>query len=652
MSFRNLNAVRISPDGNEVLYLESKADFSSDDYEATLWRVAATGAPAIKLAASPLLAGINAKPAWSPDGRWISFLGTSEETGVQLFVIPASGGEARQLTHSATNIQSYDWSPDASAILYSAAREAAPREHDDILERNGGQGVSTQLWLQSLSGGEARRISPEPYSVVSFDWGPEGRRVAFSASASDDVGYMSMFRTGVHVLDIEHPDLGATTLVAPKGANWSPTWSPDGNWIAYTTSAGNESILSTFSLAIVSADGLRSRDLTRHTEQYVGELMWSPDGDGIFFIADPGQQVSRGRMFERQLFKTSLGGEIRQITAGEQVVSKLSISSDGSRLAYKASNAETMGDVHVQALPAEQSIVITDINPGTANLDWGKLDSISWRAPDGEEIWGLLLLPPAHEPEAGGRIPLIVYVHGGPIGSFLYGIYPQFTHGQAQGSPYPVRAWSSAGMAVLMPNPRGGHGYGEEGFRAILDGNLGKLDLADILSGVDHLIEAGIADPDFIGIAGGSYGGYMTNWAVTQTDRFRAASSWAGLSDYSTFYALSDAGDALTPYLGGLPWESTELYQARSPVFFSTNVQTPILIQHGASDYRVPAPQARQFFAFLDGQDKHACMEIYKQAGHVAPLPVTQRVIQQHNLEWFVYWLKDEKSSSDDRFCP
>jgi dipeptidyl aminopeptidase/acylaminoacyl peptidase len=210
-------------------------------------------------------------------------------------------------------------------------------------------------------------------------------------------------------------------------------------------------------------------------------------------------------------------------------------------------------------------------------------------------------------------------------------------HRVGQVDPYPVEALASAGIAVLFPMPRGGSGYGLEGFRAIVNG-WGDVDYRDIMAGVDHLIATGLADPERLGVMGGSYGGFLTNWIVTQTGRFRAASSMCSISDIESLFYLSDAGDFTREYFG-LPWESEAAYRKHSPLTHVAAVTTPLLLQHGENDRRVPVEQAKKFHKALDALGKTVALEIYPRGGHVLYEPDLEREIMRRNLEWFVRWL-------------
>jgi dipeptidyl aminopeptidase/acylaminoacyl peptidase len=294
-----------------------------------------------------------------------------------------------------------------------------------------------------------------------------------------------------------------------------------------------------------------------------------------------------------------------------------------------------MGDVCVMDAHTGQVTTITHVNPGLRDFALGELKPVMWRSFDGMEIWGLLLTPTGAP--SGRRLPLLTYIHGGPGGGFTYGLFPQFMHIVPQVDPYPTAAMAGLGYAVLLPMPRGGAGYGEKGQRAIVNA-WGEGDYKDIMAGVDHLIAQGIADPERLGVMGASYGGYMTNWTVTQTGRFKAASAGASLSDLSDTFYLSEGGEFMVDYFRR-PWDNREGYASHSPLTFAERVTTPLLIQHGESDPRVPIAGAWKFYRTLKALGKTVELEIYPRGGHVLREPMQQREQMRRNLEWFQRWI-------------
>ncbi|PYR45790.1 MAG: hypothetical protein DMF95_19800 [Acidobacteria bacterium] len=342
--------------------------------------------------------------------------------------------------------------------------------------------------------------------------------------------------------------------------------------------------------------------------------MWAPDSRSIYLQANDGTFGRAEHMFEQPVVRLSVAdGRAERLGSGPTLAFSIGVSSDGRRAAYKSVDARAMGDVVVMDVASGHATKITDVNPELRELALGELKPVKWRSFDGMEIWGLLLTPTGLP--AGGHLPTLVYVHGGPGGGFTYGLFPQFMHIVPQVDPYPTAAMAGSGFAVLFPMPRGGAGYGEAGQRMIVNA-WGEADYKDIMAGVDKLVADGVADPDRLGVMGASYGGFMTNWIVTQTGRFKAASAGASLSDLSDTFYLSEGGEFMIGYFKR-PWENRESYTAHSPLTFADRVTTPLLIQHGDADPRAPIAGAWKFYRTLKAMGKTVELDIYPRGGPV-----------------------------------
>jgi dipeptidyl aminopeptidase/acylaminoacyl peptidase len=637
MAVRTVVDVRVSPDGERVAYVVSEPSLEKNEHIAALYLVSSAGGEAKRLTHTTRLFNRplpRPELRWSPDGERLSFLAFVAELP-QVMAMDAAGGEPRPLTSSPTGVARYEWSKDSTRLAYTAAEPEPPAEvlqkqEKTFVVRAGTPGRPTRLFVQEVEGGAAQVLSPPGHYVSSFDWAPDGKTVVYSAAGAGE--YLENWRSRLYVISAEGGE--PVVLVGRDGMNSEPRFSPDGRLVAFTSTGGVPRMISSPGLHLVSASGGDPRPLSG-ADTWVREVAWEPSGRSLLFV--PNEATGRGgeRMFEQPIFRVDLEGKTEVVTSSPVVAFSLSASGDGSRLAFRSVGPRDAGDVVLLDRKSGTARTLTRVNPELEELDIGSLEVLSWRSFDEMEIWGMLVTPPGHRP--GKRVPLVVYVHGGPIGGFTQGLFPQFMHRPGQIEPYPVEAFASAGFAVLMPMPRGGSGYGLEGFRKIVR-SWGEGDYRDIMAGVDHLIERGLADPERLGVMGASYGGFMTNWIVTQTDRFKVASTAASISDIADLYYLSDAGEVTEEYFG-LPWEEAALYEAHSPITHVAAVKTPLLIQHGENDRRVPVQQAEKFYRALRKLGKPVEMDVYPRGGHVNYEPRLEKAIMVRNLEWFERWI-------------
>ena len=289
-----------------------------------------------------------------------------------------------------------------------------------------------------------------------------------------------------------------------------------------------------------------------------------------------------------------------------------------------------MPEVYVSRTDKFALVKISDANADFPKLQFGKTEVIRWKSTDGKEIEGLLTYPVGYQ--AGTKVPLILNVHGGPAGVFQQ----SFIGGRGS---YPIATLASRGFAVLRPNPRGSSGYGADFRRAnIKDWGMG--DYHDLMTGVDKVIEMGVADPNRLGVMGWSYGGYMTSWIITQTKRFKAASAGAPVTNLMSFIGTADIPGFIPDYFGGQPWDAMETYRKHSPMFNVKGVSTPTLIQHGEADIRVPISQGYEFYNALKQQGVPVRMIVLPRQPHGPNEPKMQVAAMQSNLDWFEKYLK------------
>ncbi|MGQ0737321.1 MAG: S9 family peptidase [Acidobacteriota bacterium] len=634
MRLRTIVDAKISPDGRRVAYVVSQPSAERNVHQASLFVTSVDGGTPVQLAGStPIFTPALPVPRlrWLASDR-VSFLGTVEARP-QVHAVSARGGPVEVVTAAPNGVAAYEWARDGSTLAYTMREAALPSPVTHV----GAPPPPVRLWVQAGKAA-ARALTPAGHYVDSFGWASTD---ALVYAAAPTVGFMAPYYTRLYEVSVASGPPRA--IVDRPGMNTSPQVSPDGTQIAFVTTSERVGLIAPRGLAVLrrsreagapAAGSIRSYPMNG---AWISEMVWAPDSQSLFVSMNEGTFATGAQMFEMPIVRVRIDSGLVERVVAEPVVNySISISRDGRTLAYRQVEARTMGDVVVRDLATNRVTPVTRVNPELSGFDLGTLEPISWRASDGVEIWGLLLTPAQYRTRAQ-KLPLLVYCHGGPIGGVTLGIFPQFMHTVAQVDPYPVEAFASAGYAVLFPMPRGGSGYGESGHRVIING-WGEVDYGDIMAGVDHVVARGIADPDRLGVLGASYGGFMTNWIVTQTSRFKAASSSASISDLTDLYYLADAGAVMEEYFGR-PWENRASYEQHSPLTFVEKVTTPLLLQHGENDQRVPIAGGRRFYEALRALDKAVEFDVFPGGGHVQYRPAAQRASMQRNLEWFLRWI-------------
>jgi dipeptidyl aminopeptidase/acylaminoacyl peptidase len=624
MAIRNLSDVRLSPDGNWALYVVSVPNLERNIHDSDIYLISKKGGEPVRLTTG---LGRDDHPRWSPDGSRIAFM--SDRSGrPQVWTIVPSGGEAVQLTTLTSEAGTFKWSPDGrwlSLLLpdgggeESGGRPECPQA--DII-RPGDDPARIHIHLVDVADGSIQRLTSGEYSVESLDWSPDGTRIVFSARPSSRIP--DLFNSDLYLVDIAGGDTRA--LVARPGPDTTPRWSPDGRTIAFVSTNMRLEWIANWTICTIPTRGGAVRNLTADFDDFITSCTWSADSRRLLFQANQGLTV--------QLFAVdSESGEVERISDGFQVYSGFSFSGDTRLAAFSASDPSRPAEVFISNTSDFRPVRLTDTNPQLRDISLGEMEQISWNSGDGLRIEGILLKPAGYR--EGCRYPMLIYVHGGPSGKFGYSFSPQFGGGiPIQGETYPLQVLAGKGFAVFMPNPRGSSGYGEK-FRMANVGDWGGGDFRDIMTGIDALIERGAADPDHLGIMGRSYGGYMTAWAITQTDRFKAASLGAGMCNLISFYGQTDIPGYMEYYFGGDIWEARELYLERSPLTHARRVATPTLITHGEKDTRVPLPQAWEYYHALKKTGIDLDFVIFPRQGHMIREPRLQRDMMCLNLSWF-----------------
>jgi dipeptidyl aminopeptidase/acylaminoacyl peptidase len=479
--------------------------------------------------------------------------------------------------------------------------------------------------------------------VGDFSWSPDGAMIAFDHQAHDALAVDST--KDISVVDVASGKV--TPLVTWRGPDAHPVWSPDGTRIAFETAMANPDYFYTNGrIAIVSASGGVPNVVTNAFDEDVSIVAWR--NNGLFFSA---AQKTYSYLYRIDPATKA----VARLMPGEGAVgSSFDLSADGGRIAFLSSDAQSMADVFVAATPGPTNYSattsfsrptrLTDMNAQTASWTTSTLEVVSWKSQDGASIEGVLHKPVDFNPSR--KYPLLVVIHGGPTG--VSRAIP-FTS-----TIYPIDVWVPRGVLVLEPNYRGSAGYGEK-FRSLNVRNLGVGDAWDVLSGVDALIARGLVDPARVGTMGWSQGGYISAFLATHdAARFKAISVGAGISDWMTYYVNTDITPFTRQYLKDTPWADPEVYSKTSPITYIKQAKTPTLIQHGATDQRVPLPNAFELYrGLLDNHvpSKLIVYEGFGGIGHGPTKPKSHRATMDHNLEWFDQYMFQvgTKTSNDQK---
>ncbi|MGQ0548406.1 MAG: S9 family peptidase [Armatimonadota bacterium] len=639
LSLRWIADVAMSPDGRTVAYAQETVvertdarDGPTHIYQSHIWVVDLAGATPRQFTTGDQR---DRRPGWSPDGSRMLFTSDRGAAGApgdkkpaHLWMIPAGGGEADRVTEAEHSPNEAVWSPDGTWIAFSgkAARSEKPASDVKIITRMkhkyDGEGFwddrYKHIFVVPAAGGPARAVTSGDFDHRQPVWSPDGGRLAFVANRSEDADSTNI--TDVWVLRAATGDLRRVT--AGLGPASSPAWSPDGTMIAYLGHDNACMGASNTMLWVVPADGgAPPRVLTRHYDRSLmhhlvtdmrahpaaGQPTWSPDGRFVFvMVADGGST---------QLAAAAVAtGSVRLMTHGRREIYGESYDADRRRVAMAISDPATPGDIWTAAvagleegdptIPSASERRLTAVN--RALLDGVTLSAperFTYRGADDWTIEGWVIHPV--DLEGGKRHPAILSIHGGP----------HFAYGDAFFFEFQVLA--ALGYGIVLTNPRGSQGYGQN-FTAATHHDWGGKDYGDIMDGLDAaLARYPHLDRDRLGIGGGSYGGYMTNWVIGHTNRFKAAVTMRSISN-----CLSQWGTSDMAYFKGYwefpgdPWDSPAFYWEKSPLAYVKNVTTPLLIEHSEGDLRCPIGEAEQLFTALKKQGKEVVLVRFPNETH------------------------------------
>ena len=631
VSLRTVSSVAIDPAGWHIAYIFDTPRGSEEEAGSThreLFVMPASGGTPRQFTHRPDRASLI---QWSPDSRWIYFTSLRKAVNEhsQVYRIPVDGGEAELVTRAENGVIRYRVSPDGGSIAYTSKDVKTDQERE--AERKG-LDVQTvdrefkydRLYMESMGTREAELLTGS-LNVWSFEWSPDGQRIAFQASVTPKIDDSLMSRkVYVAFTDGSRPP---RLLLDPKAKLGNMAWSPNHSSIALLAGV-DDSDPAAGSIFVIPSDGGEMRNLSENFEGTVRWVGWL-DGETLIFSAIERSHMTLGTV-------SATGSGFKRIIDGGVGFFAPSLTADRQKLALAAHTDNHPAEVMTGGLSGAPLTRQTDHNPILAQTRLAGSQEIRWGASDGLEITGLLMLPLDYE--AGKRYPLIVQIHGGPESAYVDG----WTTGYL--------AWSellaSHGYVVFSPNYRGSIGRGVDYSKANHK-DLGGREFQDVIDGIEYLVREGYVDPDRVGIGGFSYGGYFSALAATlYSSRFRAASMGAGISNWLSLTGTSDIPHENSMVHWNLEvFRNTSLVWERSPLAHADASQTALLLSHGREDRRVPIGQSLELYTALKMLGKTVELDIYPREGHGFTEHNHQLYFVQRNLEWFDKHVKGGESN-------
>ena len=634
LKFKAVGTPRVSPDGKRVVYTVNEAVMTADksEFVTQIWLANIATKQNIQLTFGDKS---STNPKWSPDGNWIAFTSNRKDNRNNLYLLSLNGGEAEPLTDGKSGVINFAWSPDGRSIAFTMTDPKNEDEEKNDKGRNDWRWIDENvkvarlyvLSVQKDANGkrEPRKLTTENYQVEDFDWSSDGSRIAFGHVKSP--GANDWTTSDVSIVEVASGKI--SVLANSPAAESSPLYSPDGKSIAVLASDAPPRWAQSGIIEIFPATGGQPKALVTSFDAQPGVAGWSSDGKRIYFSEPKGTGT--------QVYSLDVAANrIEEIKVTPAVLGALTLNNSGTTFAFTRQTPDTPADVYIASVSDFTPVQITTVNAGLKMPPFGKTEVITWKSKDGKQIEGLLTYPVSYQ--AGQKVPLILNIHGGPAGVFQQ----TFLGGRGV---YPLATFSSRGYAILRPNPRGSSGYGTDFRRANLK-DWGFGDYQDLMTGVDRVIEMGVADPARLGVMGWSYGGFMTTWVVTQTNRFKAASAGAPVTNLMSFNGTADIPAFIPDYFGGQFWEAMDLYQKHSPMFNVKAVTTPTMIQHGEADIRVPISQGYEFYNALKVKGVPTRMLVLPRQPHGPNEPKMQLQVMKANLEWFEKYVGSKSETS------
>jgi dipeptidyl aminopeptidase/acylaminoacyl peptidase len=635
---------QISPDGQWVAFTAQSVDFEQNTKPSQIWMVPAAGGQAKAVTHGDTH---NERPRWFPDSKQLAYV--SNHGGLdQIWVMKADGSGARQITRLSTEAGGEVISADGKKLLFTSSvypdcaddacnkmridseknNKVKARSYTDLLFRHWTEWQGprrSHVFVIGADGGGLKDLTPGSRDVPPFSLGgmdgyaisPDGTEICYAMNA--DAMQATSTNSDLYIVPVTGGE--AKKISTSEGADNSPLYSPDGKWIGFRSQerAGYESDRWRL-MALDRTTGV-IREIADTLDRPVDEFTWSADGARLFFIAE-----DRGR---RGIRMTPVaGGSMTVIASGPGSISDAGFSSDSKTMVYAEQSGSRPVELYRVSSSGGTPEPLTHLNDDLlGKYDLTALEEFWVDAPDQSKVHSFLVKPPGFKPDV--KYPVLFLIHGGPEGAW----------GEDWTYRWNAQVFAAAGYLVVMPNPRGSTGYGQK-FTEEINSDWGGKVYDDIMAVVDHVAALPYADGERMAAAGGSYGGYMVDWLLGHTQRFKALVSHAGVFDLRSMAGATEELWFPKWEFQGMPWDNPDVYAKWSPSYYVKDFKTPTLVVTGELDYRVPYTQSLQLFTALKMQGVPAKLLEYPDEGHWILKPQNSALWYDTVLEWLGEWLK------------
>jgi dipeptidyl aminopeptidase/acylaminoacyl peptidase len=643
-SLHRIGAPQLSPDGQWIAYDASMPELAKNYRHSAIFLVPAAGGESKKITD-----GVKQDegPVWSSDGTTIAYVSNRDSSAKQVWLYDIAAGTSRKITDLPGGAGSVKWMPDGKGLVLvsdiypecgvdpdciknrTTAEESKPtkgRVLTGLLYRHWTawqEPTRSHILYVPIDGSRARDLTPgtfdaPPFSVGGgdeFDVSPDGGELVYARN-TDEHPEVS---TNADVFIYSFATSEAKRITSRKGADTSPKYSPDGKWISWRSQAraGYESDL--WELWVMDRATGQTRRLAPEQNNWIEDVTWAPDSKSLFITAPEKSKTP--------IYEVPLNGAMTKVY-GDGTAGAIAVSKDGRTLYFDRNTLSRPNDIYSLKKGSTTATQLTHDNDALLrNIAMGETSDVWYTGADGAQVQALLVKPPMFD--ASKKYPGIVLIHGGPQGAW----------GDAWSYRWNPQMFAARGYAVIAPNPRGSVGYGQK-FVEEISGDWGGKAYIDIMNGVDKFAALPYVDANRLGAAGASYGGYMVDWILGHTDRFKVLVSHDGVYDLPAMYGTTEEVWFPEWEFKGNPWDNPELYTKWNPANFVKNFKTPTLVVHSELDYRVPVSQGFELFTALQRRGVPSKMLYFPDEGHWVLKPQNSKLWHETVLGWLDQWLK------------